>query len=76
MTKQEETQAKQSERIFSRYLFEQCLEFCYLFDPEWRKRHPDAFNEGAKGRRVGNMLSSWSLDENGEKIYEEEWSTR
>ena len=60
----------------NRYLFEQCLEFCYLFDPEWRKRHPLKFNEGTKGARVGNMFGSWALDENGEKIYEEEWSTR
>lgn len=47
----------------------------WLFDKEWRNNHPYTFDEGTKGAYIGTLVGGWWLDENGEKIYEEEWST-
>ena len=59
----------------TRYAMEFILSHWWLFDREWRKNHPDTFEERRKCARVATVRGCWSLDENGDKIYEEEWST-
>lgn len=59
----------------SRYYMEFVLSHWWLFDKEWRKSHPDTFNEGTKGKRVATTTWCGEVDDDGNRIYEEEWST-